>query len=442
MKKRLLRLLRFLQEDVWRIRARELSRLRSALLVALRVSILALRGLSEDRCHLRASALTFYSLFAVIPVVAMLFGVAKGFGFEKTLEKQLLIQLEGQEEVFTWIITFARNLLEHTQGGVMAGIGVVALFWAIIKALGQIERAFDDIWGILRQRPFGRRVTDYLALILIAPLLFLLSSTTTVLITAQVKGFVAKIALLEMVSPGIFFLLKLLPYGTLWILFGFLYIFIPNTHVRLSSGVLAAVTAGTLYHAFQWTYITFQIGVAKHNAVYGSFAALPLFLVWLHVSWVIVLFGAEISFAHQNVDTYEFEPDALTISQRFRRLLGLYIVHLLVRGFSRAGEHWRDDQIAERLEIPIRLVRQILRELVACGVVSRVKLDEERLEAFQPGCDPDLLTIGYVLQALDQRGTAALQVARSGSLERLSEALSTFDDLVSRSPANLKLADV
>jgi membrane protein len=277
---------------------------------------------------------------------------------------------------------------------------------------------------------------------LICPILFLVSSTITVVITSGIKLFMQKIAILGAVSPTIFFLLNLLPYCILWILFTFLYIFIPNTRVNFRSGALAGIIAGTIYQVFQWIYVTFQIGVAKYNAIYASFAALPLFFIWLQLSWFILLFGAEISFAHQNVDTYEFDQDARTVSHYFKRLLSLRIVHLLIKCFSDGERAWNAAQIAQKLEIPIRLVQQILYELVTSGILSEIKVDEDREVAYQPARDPANMTIKYVIDALEQNGSDNIPVAQSEELQKLSESLKAFSDLVDQSPANQRLKDI
>jgi membrane protein len=236
--------------------------------------------------------------------------------------------------------------------------------------------------------------------------------------------------------------LKLLPYGVIWVLFGFLYIFIPNTKVHFRSGVLAGVIAGTLYVVFQYVYINFQIGVAKYNAIYGSFAALPLFILWLQLSWVIVLFGAELAFAHQNVDTYEFEPDCVNISSRYKRLLSLRIVHLLIGQFFKGEKGWDAAQISHNLEIPIRLVQQIIFELISSGILSEVKFNEGGEVGYQPARDPDTITIKYVIDALEQQGSDNIPVAQSEELDRLSESLKAFNDLIEKSSANKCLKEI
>jgi membrane protein len=432
----------FTRTDVWRIRSSDLPRSRSLLIRLLRIVILSVRGLVKDKCHLRASALTFYTSLSIVPIFAMLFGIAKGFGFEKILEKQLLEKLDTQGEVVVKIIDYARALLDNTKGGMIAGIGIAILFWAIIKVLGNIEKSFNDIWGVKKGRPFRRKITDYLSIMLVGPVLLMMSSGITVLMASQAEIFIQKIALLGPISPVIFALLKSLPYATIWILFTFTYVFMPNTKVHFKSGALAGIIAGSMCQIFQWGYVSFQVGVAKYNAIYGSFAALPLFLIWLQLTWLIVLFGAEISFAHQNVDTFEFEPDALSVSHAFKRLLALRIVNLLVKHFSDGDTSWDETKISRTLEIPIRLVRQILYELVACGVISQIKVDEDETIAFQPARNPDTMTIKYVVDAIEQCGSDDIPVAESEELKNLEESMKRLNDLVEKSPDNILLKDI
>ena len=434
--------IRFLRGDIWRIREKDLPRPKYFLLRTLRVVILSVRGISSERVGLRASALTFYSLLSIVPVAAMVFGIAKGFGFEGTLERLLLMSLEGQEEIVRKIVDFARALLEDVKGGFIAGLGLVILFYAIIKILSHIENALNEIWGIKKPRNLSRKITDYLSVMLIGPVLFFLSSTLTVFISSSVQQIIEGTSVLKVVSPGISFLLQFLPYISLWLLFSFVYIFIPNTKIKFSSGIVGGVIAGTLYHIFQWFYITLQIGVAKYNAVYGGFAALPLFFIWMQTGWLIVLFGAEIAFAHQNVETYEFEQECLTVSHAFKRLLSLTVLHWIVRDFRAGGKPYNSREIAHHLEIPIRLVNEILFELVASGLVSEVKADEGRGIAYEPARDPDTMTIKNVVDTLEQHGSDDIPVAQTEELRQLSESLKTFSNLVEKSEANRKLKEI
>ena len=436
------KVINFVKNDIWRIRLKSLPRRKSFLIKNMRVILVALRGFDEDKCQLRASALTFYSLLSIVPVVAMAFGVAKGFGFDKILEQQLLNRAPGQEEVIKQVISFSNALLANTKGGLVAGIGVAVLFWTVIKVLGNIEKSFNDIWGIKEQRGLARKFSDYLSIMLICPFLVVISSSATVFIAAQITNIIHKFSFLGVFSGLVFFALKLLPYAVLWLLFTFIYMFMPNTKVNFKSAVLAGIAAGTLYQVLQWAYVNFQIGVARYNAIYGSFAALPLFLVWLQLSWLVVLFGAEVSFAHQNVDTYEFEPDCLRISYSFKRLLALSIAHFIIKSFSSGDTPPTGEAISHALDIPIRLVRQILYELVEAGIIYEIKTKEYKNVAYQPAKDINIFTIKYVMDALDKRGIENIPVTETNTLRALSDSLNNLSNILDKSPANKRLKDL
>jgi len=436
------KLIHFITTDIWRIRVKSLSRTKSLLLKPLMIIFLALRDFDEDKCQLRASALTFYSLLSIVPVMAMAFGIAKGFGFEKMLEKVLLEKLPGQEEVVTQVIGFAQTLLQNTQGGMIAGIGVAVLFWTVIKVLGNIEKSFNDIWGIKKARSMGRKFSDYLSIMLICPLLFIISSSVTVLITSQVKLIMEKIALLGVLSPVILILLKILPFAVIWVLFSFIYVFMPNTKVYFKSAFVGGIVAGTLYQVVQWAYITFQIGVAKYNAIYGSFAALPLFLVWLQVSWLIVLLGAEISFARQNLETYEFEPDCLRVSYKFKKLLTLHIVQIIFKNFCDGGKPWSAARISQELETPIRLVRQLLFELVEAGILVETKQDGGEGTGYQPARCTEKMTIKDIIDGLEQTGTENIPVKQNAEFKKIAVSLEAIDKEVEKSTANVRIDSI
>lgn len=432
----------FVRRDVWRIRRKKLPPGKSFFLNLLRVLILSIRGFDEDKCQLRASALTFFSLISIVPVAAMAFGIAKGFGFEKMLESQLRDRLAGHDDIIDKVIEFSHSLLETTQGGVLAGIGLIVLFWAVIKMLGHVEGSLNDIWGIKEQRSWGRKFGDYLSLMLVCPVLVILSSSATLIVVTQVTRILEEVAVLEAIGPVVLFLLKLLPYSLLWGLFTFLYIFMPNTKVRFAAALPAGIIAGTVFQVVQWGYITFQIGAAKYNAIYGSFAAIPLFLVWLQLSWLIVLYGAELSFALQNVDTYEFEPDALQASRRLKTLLSLHVAQRLVHNFSRGAPPLSARQLSRELEIPIRLVNEILFELTRSGILSVVDTRTGGDQGFQPACDIQSLTIQHVIDAMESRGIDTIPFSRTPQFSALSKAVETFRNTVETLPANRLLKDL
>lgn len=432
----------FMATGIWRIRLRDQPMGRGFLIRYVRMVLLAFRGFDENRCSLRASALTYYTLLSIVPIAAMAFGIAKGFGFESVLEEELMKAFPNQEEAVAAIIKFARNMLDNTKGGVITGIGIAVLFWTVVKVLGNIESSFNDIWGIKTMRSFGRKFGDYLSVMLIAPVLMIVSSGITVAISSQVGELAERSKFFEILQILVESGLKFVPYFLIWILFSFMYVFMPNQKVKLSSGVVAGVIAGTIYQLLQWGYIYLQVGVANYGAIYGSFAALPLFLVWLQTSWLIVLLGAEISFAHQNVETYEFEPDCMNASQWFRRLMALRIMQLIVHRFVKGETPQTAGEIAHTLGIPIRLVRELIFEMTESQILSEVRQGPGRESGYQPGVDPEGLTLHRVMERLDHRGTEEIPLIHTQEIDRLTASLREFEQVIEKSKSNLRLKEL
>lgn len=439
------RVQQYLSYDLWRIRAKRLPRAKSFGLRALRIFILSLREFGGNNCAQRASSLTFFSLLSIVPVFAMAFGVAKGFGLDKLLEQRVMDQFQGQEEVVTRLIQFAQNMLQDTQGGVVAGFGVLFLFWAIVRMLSNIEQAFNQIWGVTTGRSWGRKFIDYLSLFLICPILFILSSSLTVYVSTEIQGITETSKFFGYFRPVILPALQLLPIIIIWGLLTFLYLFMPNTRVNFFSGLLGGIVAGTIYHIVQWGYITFQIGVSKYGAVYGSFAALPFFLIWLQLSWLIVLYGAEIAFAHQHEETYEFEPDCAHVSRRFRNLICLVTTQLCVKRFQRGEMPLNVDGLSAQLDIPVRLVRQCVHDLEDAGVLIKaepVGKKEQKEEFYAPARNIDDLTTAGILEVLNKQGRQPPPVLETEEYAKLKEILDRFDEALAKSDANKPLKDL
>jgi len=424
------RLLQFLKEDIWRIPLKQTSAIQAFFIKVLRVILTAVRRFSENRCPLRASALTFYSLLSIVPVLAAAFGIAKGFGLDETLHQELLSRFAEQQEVLAQAIEFAHTLLEQTKGELIAGIGVFLLLWSVIKLLGNIEDSLNDIWQVSQPRTMIRKFSDYLAIMIVCPLLFTSTSSLTLLLSRP------EIEL----ARG--FMVILTPYVLSWILFTVIYMVMPNTRVKLSSALLGGILAGTAFQLVQWGWISFQIGVAKYGAIYGSFAALPLFLIWLQMSWMIVLVGAEICYAAQHVAAVEFSQDISMISPAFRRMIALLVTHKCVDSLN-AGQHpLNTDQISVALEIPISLTDKVVNDLVQAEILVEVSAPDHNGPTYQPAKDIGHLTITDVIDALQHHGTRKIPVRQSTPFKALSKKLNTFDKTLRQMPENCLLKDL
>jgi membrane protein len=235
---------------------------------------------------------------------------------------------------------------------------------------------------------------------------------------------------------------SLFPFILIWGLLTFIYIVLPNTKVSFKSAFYAAVVAGSMYRLVQWIYITFQIGVTKYNAIYGSLAAVPLLLVWIQMSWLIVLVGAEISFAIQNVNMYKSEIDSLHISWRSKKRLGLLVAWKVIRNFSDGLSPMTAAETAAVLGIPVRLVRQVLSELADEGIFSKTEKGKGQDSAFQPACDINFFTVKCVLDTLERLGSDSVPVSDSPQFARLTAIMDSFGDAMENSPENVLLRDI
>lgn len=441
-KERVREVLEFLTGGIWRIRARTLPPRKFFLIRLARIVLLAARGFHVNKCGLRASALTFFTLLSIVPAFAMLFGIAKGFGLDKLLEQRMHEWLGNQPQVADRIINFSRSLLQNTQGGLMAGAGLLVLIWTVVKVLGHIEKSFNEIWGIRQHRTLLRRFTDYLSLLILCPVFIIVSGGVVVLINTKVEALLQAVSFLGWLAPFVVPLLGLLPVCMGWALFAFIYMFMPNTRVNYRSALVAGVVAGTFYQVAQWLYYNFQVGVTRYSAIYGSFAVLPLFLVWLQVTWLVVLFGCELAFAHQNVETYEFEPDCLAASLAFKRLVSLRITQLLVRNFDEGRHPATARDISHQIGAPIRLVNESLFDLVEAGVLSETPVKAEKDVGYQPARSICSLTLAQVCEALDHSGTAQIPLQESDQLQKITESMEAFLQAVRSSPGNVLIKDV
>lgn len=436
------KILEYLTIGIWRANLQDMPKTKTIFIYPLRVFVLAFKKYDSDNCSLRASALTFYALLSIVPVVAMAFGIAKGFGYEDVLRDQLMQRFAGQEEVFTLIIGFAHTLLENTRGGMVAGIGVLVLLWTVIKVLYHIECSFNEIWEVKRPRTFKRKLTNYISIMVLGPVLLIASGSVTVFISSHILLVTERFAFIGFLGPYTLMLLKLIPYILIWAIFTLVYRIMPNVNVSLRSAMLGAVIAGTCYQFVQWGYIYFQVGIARYNAIYGSFAALPLFLIWIEVSWLIVLFGAELSYAHQNVHEYEFEHDSRNASPYLQKLLALQVTHYFVKNFAKGQGVLSAAMIHDTINIPYLLLHQILDKLMKTGIILKAKGGYSLEPKYQIAKDINKLKVNSVMDALEKNGTNSLPIAQASEYAELTRVVAEFKKSVDLSPANRLLKDI
>lgn len=429
----------FLNHKIWHVRLNKLSKKQGFFIKQLRIFTLAIKGFNEDKCLLKATALTYYTLFSIVPVIALAFAVAKGFGVQEILQAQLLADFKGKEDVLQQAFLYADKTLTNTRGGLIAGIGIILLFWSVMKLLGSIENSFNEIWEIKKDRTWVRKVTDYLAIMLFAPIFIIISGTLTVSLKMGVNSVLSGIAIL---SPMEYIFLKAIAFSLIWMMFSFLYLVLPNTRVTLKAAAMGGVIAAVLFEILEWAYVTSQIGVGSYNTIYGSLAALPLFLVWVQYSWFVVLFGAELAFANQNVEHYELENSIVNISDRYKRVIALLIANSVVRNFNSGRPALTAMQITEKLDLPIRLTRLVINDFIETRVFNEVKTQVDKEIGYQPAISDSKMTVKFIIDKLDEKGVNYLPIDNTKEMETINRLMKEMDDLLNTSKGNLLVKDL
>ena len=424
---------------IWNTSISDISRGKSFLIRQLRIIVLAARGFMNDRVQLRASALTLYTMLSIIPFVAIAFGIAKGFGLDQRLQELLIKEFQTQPEVLTWILNQAGNAIQDTRGGYIAGVGLIILIWSVMSLLDQIESSFNHIWQIQVSRPWLRKFTDYLAIMLVAPIVLTLSSSITVFVTTELYSTTAS---LDFIKPIVGFFIKLAPYLLTWIGLTILFIIMPNTKVKFMPAVVSAIITGTILQLLQWLYIDLQFGISKLSALYGSFAAIPLFIIWVQSSWIILLLGAELTFANQNLTRYEIEYESLKVSHHQRKALTLVIMKTIVNNFTTGEKAVSSESLSKRLKIPVRLVLDILQDLTDSRLVSMIHEDEHEERLYQPAMDVSKLSVSYILNKLDRKGSDQQVFLESAEYNAMTAMLEDFEKMIDGSESNRLIKDL
>jgi membrane protein len=416
--------------------ARKPPALRGPALRAVRWAGMVGHGFVADQCLLWASALAFTTALSLVPLLAVAFSISKGFGIQNSeFIRDLLMQVTaGREETVAAIIGYINNTNVRTLGTV----GVGLLFATVISLLGSVEKSLNHIWGLKSQRTPWRKFSDYLTVILVCPLLILIAiSATASLESSAVVRTLLEFSVLHTLWLGA---LKALPYVSTWLALLFVYTFIPNTRVRFGAAAAGAVLAGSLWQAVQWGYITYQASFRNYNAIYGSFAQVPLLLIWLFVSWAIVLLGAQISFAVQNSGTYQREATQDAYSHDDRQKLAALALALLTRVFMDGGPRLGNAELARLLDAPVRLVGDVMHMLARAGIVLPVAGPRTEGAAYTLARPPDSVRMLDVIQALSRFRQGDGPRALGPRLRALDPVFAGLLGAAKDSPHNMTLA--
>lgn len=409
MNQRIKTLWKFLTYDIWRITEDEVTKTTFSLYNIIKTLYLCINRFTKDRIVNKASALTYSTLLAIVPILAILFAIARGFGFDNLMENQIISGFGGPSETTEIIFQFVNSYLSQTKSGVFIGVGLIMLFYTVINLINHMEITFNRIWQVKKARSMYRKITDYTSMLLLIPVLLVVSSGLSIFMSTMLKN-VEDFTLLAPIGK---FLIRMIPFALTWVMFTGLYVYMPNTKVRLKHALVSGILAGTAHQAFQFLYISSQLWVSRYNAIYGSFAALPMFLLWMQISWTICLFGAELTYAGQNIRNFSFDKDTRNVSRRYRDFISILIMSLICKRFEKNEPPYTAEDISEECQIPLRLTNQTLYELQEIHLIHEVMTDEKSEDiAYQPSMDINKLNVALLIDRLDTHGSEDFKIDR------------------------------
>lgn len=424
---------KFVSQDIWEMDVTSLSARRSLPIRLLRVAQLVLKGFKEDDLPVHASALTFATLMSLVPALAVAFALLKGFGFGQEKVRALLAWTESMPAEFQHFTQTVLDIVSSTNFAAMGWVGLAAVLTMAITVLGSMEMSFDRIWGVQRSRGMVRKVANYVAILVLVPLLIGVAGTIETYLHGAIPLLPSGVGRLLRSA------LRLTSLFTTWLAFFSLYTLLPHTKVRALPAVLSSVVTALIWVFWQKAYISLQMGVARYNAIYGTFASIPIFLAWLYTSWVIVLLGAELTFALQNAATYSMESAAVNASARSRIALALAVL-------AHAAEALRGDQprfvpsaFSAAHHVPIRLLNDLVRMLVRAGYLVEVAGPES---SYVLARSPETIKLRDVFSAVLEEGAHPERLAGKSVEAGVRSVLDRVDKGLEDALGNQTLADV
>lgn len=391
----------FLLYDLWRKTGDGFGKWKRFGYLALRSIVITIRGFFNHDINVRANALTYSMMFAMVPILALEIAIAKGFGFEQIIEDELNDSFLGQMDIVSTIMGFVERYLETTQDGAFIGVGLLVLIWSAYSFFNNIETSFNTIWQVKRSRSPIRQFTTYLAVLLLVPMMVVVSSGLSIFLntaTTDMEFFKAMEPLKE-------FVIKLTPFVTCCLIFSWMYWAIPNTKVGALASFVPGILVGTLYQLLQMLTVYLVAFLSRTSIVYGVFAAIPLLLTWLQLSCLFILSGAELSFAIQNNEDFDYDSDLQHMSRRYKDYVTLYLTYLVVRRFDNGEKPQTAHEMASENHLPARLVNQLLGRLVEVEILRETYVEGEDERTYVPAYDTNKISVGKVMASIEQQGT-------------------------------------
>ena len=438
MKEKIRQLVHFFTRSLWRVTESDVSRSRYTSYNLMKITIQTVKCFIKDRVWIRAAALSYTTLFSIIPILALLFAIAKGFGFSNLMERFLRDGSMANGSIDT-VMNFIDNYLEYAKSGVFIGVGVAMLLWAIINLADSIESNMNAIWDVKKQRSYFRKLTDYMALFIVFPLVIILYASVSIFITTIYE----RLAEYFLISSFVHICIKMAPYLLSGLIMTGLFLFIPNTKVRFKNAFIPGMITGIVFQAFLYIYIQIQMSVSSYNAIYGSFAIIPMFMLWADISWSIILFGVEMSYVSQNIELDNFGQEVDNVSRRYHDFLCVVVMSLICKRFEEGGEPYTASDLSAEGEIPIRLTHRLLDELETVGLIRGFSADaKSEIEHYLPAMAISKLSVGRLLSTLEGHGCEDFKIDHTKEFSNQWKTFIGYKEEIYTKSNNILLKDL
>ena len=352
------------------------------------------RNYSDGETRMLSTSLTYFSMLAIFPVIALILGISKGFGFDRIFIKKVFEIVPQNGGMAITVLDVANKLLISTEGSILTGVGVVILISSAVKVLIVLEDSFNKIWNVNKSRSFTRRIIDYIAIIFIGPIFFIVIIATNSYVIEKVGAFFLGKPLviglfIKMIGPSFYILL-----------FTLLFYLIPNTNVKLKPAFISGIITALLCFILKEVFVFLQSFITKYNAIYGSLAFIPIFLVWVQYIWVTILLGAQIAFSIQTSDEFLYN-ERVEMPIKLRKEAGILILVLIIKRFKKNETPYTYMELSKRLNMESLFMKDILSELEKIGFINEILADRNGESGYQIACDPEVFTVKYFINRFE-----------------------------------------
>ncbi|UCE41403.1 MAG: YihY/virulence factor BrkB family protein [Candidatus Aminicenantes bacterium] len=429
----------FVIVDIWRLDFRRLSPIKARFLRYVEIILIVVKRSIQNRLLVRSAALVYATLMSIVPLLAVVFSLLKGFGYHNALEPfltRLLAPLGEQavQRIIPPIVKFVGNANLTTLGA----IGFLVFLLSSISIIKKMELSFNDVWCVRKKRGLHRRIGDYLSILIIGSVLVI----TAIAVTASLQNYVLLKTIREIPVIKILANITASMMAT-WVVFFFVLVFVPNTKVKIKSALYGAMIAGTLWQAMNFFFarvivISYQSGAKA--ALYASFAVFPMLLVWIYFSWTIVMLGTGFTYVHQNLKRITWEEKVKSISPRFEESIALKIMLIVSQKFYKNEKAPTHSDLSESLQIPLDAVDRIIIRLLRLGLVNVIGRGEAR---YAPVKSLEALRLREILEKLRTYGGSELLGDKDDPINQLvGEIQNKYDKTLKKAFADISIRDL